>query len=540
MSAHRSDRARSPERAARRRTDQSARPSPDIQPASPRAATLALGALLPLIVLYLSCFKRSLIDDAFITLQYASSLRHHLHWGFFSDSVTNTATSPLNVVLTALAGVVAPDMVGAAIWLASAEMLTLAVVLGVLSQRIFGDYYFGVLAFLATIANPLLMSTIGLETVLYVTLIAAALCLLVLRRWHALPVCLALLTLTRPDGVLLFAVVLMLARPGRDDTQTPARGTTHAVAPPGSWSRGSLSFVLIYALCLLPWYVYAWIHFGSLLPDTFFLKVGNPWNTLTFANGIALYLSRYPWETLLSLILVPFIPLWFLRDDRAGSHASVLMRVLGVYVVVYCSGYALLGPAPYHWYYAPPVIAGAWMGALALASQYHRRARRSRLGRAALLAVPGLAVLGIATHFLRADTFPPAEAPIHTNWATHDQYREIGLWLRDHTAPTAKIRLQGEVGTLAFYSQRELIEPFSCRSELEPFLRRFDAHGGIVGLLMRLNFFWLATPRPCGPFDDFLVSSPRPVDTVAVPGVVHSWHTSTKWIADGVVTLVHQ
>ena len=501
---------------------------------------LALGALLPLLVLYLSCFKRSLIDDAFITLQYASTLRHHLHWGFFPGAVTNTATSPLNVVLTALAGVVAPDMVDAAIWLASAEMLTLAVLLVVLSQRIFGDYYFGVLAFLATIANPLLMSTIGLETLLYVTLMAAALCLLALHRWPLLAVCLALLTLTRPDGVLLFAVVLVFASPERDDKQARARGTARRVVTRGSWWRSRLSFVLIYALCLLPWYLFAWIHFGSLLPDTFFLKVGNPWNTLTFASGISLYLSRYPWETVLSLILVPFIPLWFLRGDRDLSQVSPLMRVLCVYAVMYCAGYTLLGTGPYHWYYGPPVTVGAWMGALALASQYGRRARLSPLGRAALLAVPGLAILGIVTHFLRAGGFPPAEAPIHTNWATHDQYREIGLWVRERTAATTKIQFKGEVGTLAFYSQRQLIEPFSCRSELEPFLRRFDARGGIVGLLMRLNFFWLGKQQPCGPFDGYLVGSPHPLDAAALPGLVRSWRTSTKWIADGVVIFAHQ
>jgi len=504
---------------------------------------LGLGALVSLLVAYLSCFKRSLIDDAFITLQYASTLRHHLHWGFFPGAVTNTATSPLNVVLTALFGVIAPDMVDAAIWLASAELLALAMLLGTLSRRIFGNLYFGVVAFLTTLANPLLMSTIGLEALLYITLMAATLCLLLLRRWPMLAVCLALLTLTRPDGILLFAVVLGLASPGREDTQAAARGAARqgaarqgVIAP--SWWRGRLSLVLIYTLCLLPWYLFAWIHFGSLLPDTFFLKVGNPWNSLTFAHGFSLYLSRYPRETLLSLMLVPFIALWFLRGDRGLSQVSLLMRVLGVYAVVYYAGYALLGPGPYHWYYAPLVTVGAWMGALALASQYHPAAPFFR--RVAWLAIPALAVLGMATHFVGAGAFPPTEAPIHTNWATHDQYEEIGLWLRERTAPTTKIRLQGEVGTLVYYSQRHLIEPFSCRGELEPVLRRFGARTGIVGMLMRFNFFWLGRQEPCGPFDEDLVGSPRPVDTAAIPGLVRSWRTSTKWIADGVVLFAHR
>ncbi|MFN8626093.1 MAG: hypothetical protein U0587_08955 [Candidatus Binatia bacterium] len=501
---------------------------------------LGLLALWPLLVVYLSCFRRSLIDDAFITLQYASTLRHHLHWGFFPDAVTNTATSPLNVVLTALAGTVVPDMVDAAIWLASVEALVLAACLGLLSRRIFGNQYFGALAFLATIANPLLMSSIGLETLLYVTLMAAGLCLLVLRRWHALAACLALLTLTRPDGVLMFAALLVLAIPGADDSHALVRGTARHVVPSRPWWRGRPSFVLVYVLCLAPWYLFAWFHLGSLLPDTFFLKVRNPWGSLTFASGASLYVSRYPWPSLLSLSLVPFIPLCALRRGRDLPEVSQLMRVLGAFAVAYSAGYALLGPGPYHWYYAPLAIAGTWMGALALASQYARTAHRSALGRAALLATPAVAILGIAAHFHRAGTFVPTEAPIHTNWATHDRYREVGLWVRDHTDPRTKIGLQGEVGTLAFYSQRQLIEAFTCRGALEPLLRAYRTRGGIVGWLMRCNFFWLGRPPSCGTADDYLVGSPRPVDVAAIPGLVRSWHTSTTWIADGAILFAHR
>ncbi|HVO24417.1 MAG TPA: hypothetical protein VMW56_12400 [Candidatus Margulisiibacteriota bacterium] len=506
----------------------------------PTTTALAFGALLPLLVAYLSCFKRSLIDDAFITLQYASTLRHYGQWGFFPDAVANTATSPLNVILTALVGIVAPNIVDAAIWLASVELLGVAVLLSILSQRLFGNLYFGVLAFVATIANPWLMSSIGLETLLYVALMAGALCLLVLRRWAALAVCLALLTLTRPDGILLFAAVLLLASPGCSATQVAVRTTARPTATAGSRLWGGLRFALIYALGLLPWHLFAWIHLGSLLPDTFFLKVGNPWGSLTFTRGLSLYLWRYPWETPLSFILVPFLPLWVLRRHRDLPQVSLLMRVLAVYAAAYYTGYALLRLGPYHWYYAPVVAAANWMGALALACEYHRTARLSARVTAALLAAPALTALAMAPHFLRAAEFPPTEAPIHTNWATHDRYEEIGMWLREHTAPTARIRTQAEIGTLAFYSQRRLIDAFSCRGELEALLRQYGARAGIVGVLMRLNFFWLDRQPACGPFDERLIGSQHAVDTAALPGVVRSWRTSTKWVADGVVLFMRQ
>jgi len=43
--------------------------------------------------------RGSLIDDSYITLAYAKNLALHLHWGVVPQEFSNTATSPLNVVL---------------------------------------------------------------------------------------------------------------------------------------------------------------------------------------------------------------------------------------------------------------------------------------------------------------------------------------------------------------------------------------------------------------------------------------------------------
>src|SRR3712207_7528162 len=58
---------------------------------------------------------------SFITLQYARTLRDYGVWGFFPWEVANTATSPLNVILTAGSSLVVPDMVQAALLLRSEE-----------------------------------------------------------------------------------------------------------------------------------------------------------------------------------------------------------------------------------------------------------------------------------------------------------------------------------------------------------------------------------------------------------------------------------
>ena len=59
------------------------------------------GALVGAVVMYVA--HRGLIDDAYITLSYARNVAEHLHWGMIPTEESNTATSPLNVLLLALA-----------------------------------------------------------------------------------------------------------------------------------------------------------------------------------------------------------------------------------------------------------------------------------------------------------------------------------------------------------------------------------------------------------------------------------------------------
>src|SRR3954466_8147400 len=59
------------------------------------------GALVGAVVVYVA--HRGLVDDAYITLSYARNVAEHLHWGMIPAEESNTATSPLNVILLAIA-----------------------------------------------------------------------------------------------------------------------------------------------------------------------------------------------------------------------------------------------------------------------------------------------------------------------------------------------------------------------------------------------------------------------------------------------------
>ncbi|NUP51773.1 MAG: hypothetical protein HOW97_31315, partial [Catenulispora sp.] len=61
---------------------------------------LALAASILSALVFLAC-HRALIDDSYITLGFVRDVALRGHWGLISSRVSNTATSPLNVLVLA-------------------------------------------------------------------------------------------------------------------------------------------------------------------------------------------------------------------------------------------------------------------------------------------------------------------------------------------------------------------------------------------------------------------------------------------------------
>ena len=158
-----------------------------------------------------------------------------------------------------------------------------------------------------------------------------------------------------------------------------------------------------------------------------------------------------------------------------------LLVVLLGYGALYFASYALLGVLPYHWYYVQIVVPCVLLGALGAASWISRFPRVS-VPPLQWLVYPTAALPALALVVIRSrDGVPPREAPIHTNWASPAQYRAIGMWLRVHVEPASSIRLQAEIeiGTLAYYSERYLVNNFSDRGEIEPAVERWRRSGRV-------------------------------------------------------------
>ena len=397
---------------------------------------LGIGAVVALcalpVVVHVFAFRDAIIDDAFIQLQYGHQLAASGTWGMLPDRLANTSTSTLNVFLLALADLLPGSLRDAALFLAAAELLAMLALLLRLSLRLFGSYGFGLAAFAAVVFNPLLLSTLGLETVPFFTLMLASVLLFLEGRHLLMSTALAFLTLTRPDGVLLAAILL---------PQAPAGQRWRCLA--------------LYVALLLPWHLYAWTQLGSPLPDTLFIKLTrDAWGgEHFFRNGLGLYLERFPLPTIASFLLAPFA-LYALRR-AAPPLVRALATTLLLYAALHYVAYSLAGVPPFHWYYLHEALPLAVAGAAGLSLLARDR------GLAALQPLAWGLPLLVFFVIAAGSGWPFHEAPIHTNWATTRQYREVGRWLAENVPPGAPVLVRGEIGTLAYYSQRTLVNEFS-------------------------------------------------------------------------------
>jgi len=471
----------------------------------------ALPILVVVLYFYLNLFANALTDDAFITLRYVKTLLQTGTWGFLPGYVTNAVTSPLNVFLLALAGVFLGPTVNAVIWL-SAGILAISIVLLIrMSLSLFETRIFGYLAAGALVLNPLVISTLGLESILFIVLYILSTYLYLTKRWSWLAIALGLITITRFDGVLFFIVTLLLI----------------------PTFRLRLRFTGIYLFCIAPWYVFSWLYLGSLLPDTLFIKIAQrSWGTWEFLNGLDLYYRVYRLETIFSFLLLPFILLLFNKQVRDLPVIQFLLLT----GIVHFMGYTILHVPPYYWYYIPEItaiilISSFGLGVLFQPSSSEAWKRKAIQSFTAILMI--LQASGMFYTLIR-DGFSIKEMPIHTNWATHEQYREIGEWLKEYDDGST-ILVNGEIGTLGYYCDCYLSSFFSDRKWLEQFVRKETAENGIKSSLYRINFLFLDKEAKF-PQPSFLLSEiPKGVDSGT--GGIKEWRTTTKWISDCLIKL---
>lgn len=475
---------------------------------------LATGLLtLTLAWLYVGLFRDTVIDDAFISLQYSSSLVEHGSWSVLPGRVSNTATSPLNVLVTAGFGLLTRSMLEAIVLATAVELTLLLFLLLGVSRRLFGRIDFGAFAFVALATNCLLVSTIGQEGILFTLLLVLTVDMYLRGRWTLLGVALGFLVLTRPDAVLMFGICGLAL-----------------------YVKGGLRprFILAFGAVVTPWLLFSWIYLGSLVPDTLQIKIGQQgWGLgVSLVSGVALYVQRFPLEMLSALALLPFtVFAWRSRESGVFTIATIL----GSYALLHLAVYSAAGIPPYHWYYVNEIVPLVLVGSLGVVSLVKDRLNkdgRSRFLRSALIAAPAIGL----TLFVARSGLPLQEAPIHTNHATQAQYREIGIWIREHVPAGEVVFNMSEMGTLVYYSQRTLVNEFSDPNmTYRAVLERYPDLPAPMRPLIDINYLWRRLLPPLPPASYILVLHALPNDEEARFGnrIVRTWDTGSRWAPRG-------
>lgn len=497
------------------------RPAPEPDPPTPDATTGRgrRALLLPAAVAVLSAgvfalVSPHLIDDSYITFAYARNLAFHGHWGLIASETSNTATSPLNVLVLAAFTVILRNAVLAAGAVFVASQVVLALALRRVGARAGLPRWFAPVTMALLTVNPLLLSSVGLEVALGAAGVGWLLVYATERRPALLGVAVGLLALVRLD-LLVIAIVVVVARRR-------------------FWARLWLTAAVAAAVCL-PWFVFSWFALGSAVPDTLIIKtLQKSWGPWSFGNGPRLYTLPFPYATWLSFLPAGFAVLAAIAALAAVTRRGPVVGRLAPFGALVPAGalhylaYTLLGVPPYHWYYGPAIVTTTIFLAAAVAALAPRPARLGGLGAALLLVVASAGWYSL--HGL-----PREYAPILSNHASTAQYAAIGADLRrivgDHV-----VRSGGEIGVLAYTCDCSLIDLFDDRGAVGPAIAARTARfGGLARALVDLNFRHLDRSKAPMTADYALVeshSTPPPPDPIA------RWTISSPWAGTQTLYLV--
>jgi len=380
----------------------------------------------------------SSVDDAYITYRYARNISEGKGFVYNPGEAVLGTTTPLYTLLLAIVGLFYGDfpltshVIGVVSW---AFCVILACLIGrTLNQRKAG------LASAALIAtNPLLPLTLGMETCFYMAVFLAVLYFYFAGHLDWSAALLAVLVLTRGDGILLAMVILAdyLVR--------------HRHFP--------LRQVILFGLIVSPWFLYSLVTFGSIFPNSLTAKMGQVYriregDATPFLSGLVILVRQFLHHSKLYYALIPLWTIGLLGIVGWNRHWLLLLA----WMFLYLMGYIALGVVNFHWYYAPLAVGLlllAGIGAEVTLSIPKRLSKFELQKSFGLLLTPAviLCLIAVLVAQWQSLTIVRRELP----WPRIQSYKAVGDWLRENTKEDSSVATI-EIGAIGYYSRRTIID----------------------------------------------------------------------------------
>jgi hypothetical protein len=378
-------------------------------------------------------------DDPFITYRYAENLIRGLGFVYNPGERILSTTTPLFTLLLAALGLISPHFPVWANLIGAFSLAAGGLLLWDLASS-WGAPLVGWAGLLLYPTFPLLLTTLGSETPIYLALCLGAFAFYARGQLIGAALCAGLAVLARPDGVL---VALLLA----GDTLLRLRR-------PVPWRA-----VALFAGILLAWVAFAWAYFGSPLPVTLAAKQqqGAMAVSQLFAPGfftILRWYARLPYVVEAGLSATGLV--FAARRARAWS-------LFLAWPFLYFAAYSVLGVSRYFWYYAPLVpgfVASIGLGVSALAimwrSIFERRGDVKPSGDSPAPAWGCRAALALLALLFLAQVNSLGELRGQAD-QRFPIYRAVGEWLGANTRQEERVGAL-EVGIIGYYAKRPVVD----------------------------------------------------------------------------------
>jgi arabinofuranosyltransferase len=396
------------------------------------------------------------IDDAFITFRYARNLVAGLGLVYNPGEPVLGTTTPLYALL--LAGLSAVTQQENYPWLAllvnSAADAAGCLVLAGLAVTLTGRRALGLAAALLWAIAPMSVTFAigGMETSIFILLLLLAALAYVRGRTRLAAAAGALILLTRPDGALLVAPLIL------DLVLRRARQKQSPFAEAG-----------IFLAVLAPWVIFATLFYGSPVPASIAAK-SVAYRLDTYAALVRL-IQHYGTPFFEHTLLSDYFPLYgfilYMVVSLLGGLAVVRRHStawpLAVFPALYFAAYAIANPPIFRWYLAPPLPFYFILILAGLARIFDDVARALRRlpaawpARALLIPVGLYVALFVAAWTPAPDHGPARPAPKMAWHLLELYYTDLGRTLAPRLGP-GSLLAAGDVGALGYYTNARILD----------------------------------------------------------------------------------
>ncbi|MCE9634693.1 MAG: hypothetical protein K8T90_03220 [Planctomycetes bacterium] len=363
-------------------------------------------------------------DDSLITIRYAENLAGGRGLSYNAGERVLGTTTPLWALFLAGVSALGIPVVPAATWVGVAAFGWTAAVSVLLLRRRGVGLGGQLLVALLVATSPTLLTWAGagMETSLYVALLATFLWLFESGRFVALGFLGGAMVLTRPDSGLVLAAAAVL------ETARARSLRTFLKVVPG------------FAAVVAPWAVGASLYFGTALPNSGFAKrlQVEDWGTFVAALGQALW------------AVGPLLPVAFVGFIGSGLKPKTALPTLALLAIV--SGMHFGGLPGCGWYVAAPMYLVVLLAADGASSVVARFA-------------PAAGGLGVAVS--AAMLVSPVIGHVRLAREAHDLkisqsqvdrcHGRVGTWLREHAPSDVSVGVDN-IGYIGYRSGLRVVD----------------------------------------------------------------------------------